>query len=109
MGRPYTYQKNRALLKARTQQTNDVCARCGKPFDWECPWWYAMAFTAGHIVDIVDGGTHELDNLQPEHHRCNTSAGARKGIAIAQARGLPSNVGRRHHHPSTDPKSQEWP
>lgn len=110
MGRSHFYNTNRAALRARTMQRGDPCARCGKPFQWDVPWWYSWAFTAGHIVDVIDGGGDELDNLQPEHHRCNTSAGAKKGIARAQAQGLPSNLA---HSPerraALDPKSQEWP
>lgn len=110
MGRSYTYQKNRRLLRDRTQQTGDTCATCGGEFRWDVIWHHPKAFTAGHIIDVARGGTDELDNLRPQHWSCNASAGAYLGLAIAAERGRPSNVGRpTTDTPTTDPKSQEWP
>lgn len=110
--RSYLYKKNRALLKARTEQTQTPCAVCGKHFRWDVIWYHPQAFTVGHIIALAEGGTDEIENLRPEHHSCNTSAGARLGLQLAAQRGLPSNVGKRREElstPVTDPKSQEWP
>lgn len=112
MGRSYAYTKARNLLRDRTRQTNDTCRRCGGEFRWDVIWYHPRAFTAGHIIDKAEGGSDDIENLQPEHHSCNTSAGARLGLAIAARTGRPSNVGkRRDEQPTavTDPKSQEWP
>lgn len=112
MGRSYTYRVNREALKNRTQQTGSPCAVCGGAFLWDVIWYHSKAFTAGHIIPVAEGGSDDIENLRPEHHGCNTSAGARLGLAIAARTGRPSNVGiRRADLPTavTDPKSQEWP
>ncbi|MGO8609797.1 hypothetical protein ACC848_43355, partial [Rhizobium johnstonii] len=36
-------------------------------------------FDVGHRIDGSRGGTHDLDNLGPEHRRENRSAGGRLG------------------------------
>lgn len=115
--RSYTYKKNRAILKARTQQIDAPCAVCGKAFRWDVDWWHPLAYSTGHIIAIDDGGTDEMENLRPEHHSCNSSAGARLLLAKQQRLGLPSNVGRPRttpvqptvQEPIPDPKSQDWP
>lgn len=112
MGRSYTYRKSRAELLARTKQIDAPCAVCGGAFRWDVIWHHSKAFTAGHIIPVVEGGSDDIENLRPEHHGCNTSAGARLGLAIAARTGRPSNVGRTRAEmapPVTDPKSQEWP
>ena len=109
--RSYLYKTNRALLKARTRQINDVCAVCGKAFRWDVIWYHPQAFTCGHIIAIVDGGTDEMENLRPEHHSCNTSAGGRVGASRSSASqpGRPSNTALHNSIPLQDPKSQDWP
>lgn len=109
MGRSYQYRTNRQHLKDRTQQIGAPCAVCGGPFRWDVIWYHSKAFTAGHIIPIVEGGTDELENLRPEHHACNTSAGGRLGASRSTASipGRPSNVALAN--PDLDPKSQEWP
>ena len=57
-----TYRRNRATIL----QDNPPCHLCGQP----------GADTADHIIPYALGGTHELDNLRPAHHRCNSRAGA---------------------------------
>lgn len=106
----YTYKKNRAILKARTQQIGAPCSVCGKAFRWDVIWYHPLAFTSGHILAVVDGGTDEMENLRPEHHACNVSAGGRLGASRSSASipGTPSNR-RPVPTPLPDPKSQEWP
>lgn len=110
MGRSYTYRVNREALKNRTQQLDSPCAVCGTAFLWNVIWHHSKAFTAGHILAVVKGGTDEIDNLRPEHHGCNTSAGGRLGASRSSASipGRPSNRSL-VSVPTTDPKSQEWP
>ncbi len=112
MGRSYAYKTNRALLKTRTRQTETPCAICGLPFRWDVHWYHPMAFTSGHIIAIINGGTDDIDNLRPEHHSCNTSAGGRLGAARSTASipGRPSNAALANTPPPLpDPKSQDWP
>ena len=57
-----TYRRNRATIL----RDSPPCALCGKP----------GADTADHIIPYAAGGTHDLENLRPAHHRCNSIAGA---------------------------------
>lgn len=43
-----------------------VCHLCGRP----------GATTIDHIIPRALGGTDDLDNLRPAHHRCNSARGA---------------------------------
>jgi 5-methylcytosine-specific restriction endonuclease McrA len=52
-----------------------VCRRCGKPIDLTLSGRHPMGLTLGHIVAVAEGGSDELANLAPEHHRCNLGAG----------------------------------
>ena len=61
------YKTNRTIVL----QGNPDCALCGGP----------GANSADHIIPLMHGGTHELDNLRAVHVKCN----ARKG-AIDQAK-----------------------
>lgn len=110
MGRSYTYRVNREALKNRTRQTEAPCSVCGGAFRWDVIWHHSLAFTAGHIVAVIDGGTDEIDNLRPEHHGCNTSAGGRLGASRSSA-SIPGRPSNRSLVPTAlpDPKSQEWP
>ena len=58
-----TYQKNRKRLLA----DNPLCVARG------CT---KVADTADHIIPIDQGGTHDLDNLQPLCRSCNSRRGA---------------------------------
>lgn len=61
------YKTNRTIVL----QGNPDCALCGGP----------GANSADHIIPLMHGGTHDLDNLRAVHVKCN----ARKG-AIDQAK-----------------------
>lgn len=39
-----------------------------------------------HIVPIKDGGTHDPENLQPSHHKCNNRKGARRVTKLPVSR-----------------------
>lgn len=110
MNRSYTYKLNRKALRDRTQQTGAPCAVCGGEFRWDVIWYHSRAFTAGHIIPLIEGGSDDIENLRPEHHACNTSAGGRLGASRSSASipGTPSNR-RLVPTPLPDPKSQEWP
>lgn len=111
MGRSRQYRNNRNLLRDRTKQIGDNCRACNGAFRWDVPWYHPLAFTANHITEVVNGGTDEIDNLEPMHHACNTSAGGRLGAArsTASVPGRPSNVALVLDQHTHDPKSQEWP
>jgi 5-methylcytosine-specific restriction endonuclease McrA len=84
------YRINRAILLRTSRREQAPCSRCGGPIDYDGPRYIRLsgrrhenpaAFDAGHIIAIIEGGTHALDNLQAEHARCNRSAGAHLGNA----------------------------
>ena len=60
-----------------------MCGRCGRVILPDMRWH------AGHIVPHVVGGLSSLDNLRPEHERCNTADGGRLGGAIRRAKNPP--------------------
>lgn len=68
------YKRKRLQLMHRTKKNNDVCAWCGKPFDWTADPQSGGGFTADHIQPLNRGG-ELLGDLQPLHRACN----ARKG------------------------------
>jgi 5-methylcytosine-specific restriction endonuclease McrA len=72
-GRPYKAWRAYVL-----RDPVPICGRCGRPIDKSLPWQHPGAATAGHIIPLSRGGA-PLDrrNGQPEHRRCNLSAGAR--------------------------------
>lgn len=76
------YLRNRRTLKRDARNRDTPCARCGQGIDWSAHWLNPFAFTAGHIVAMVYGGSHDLSNLQPEHRMCNL----RDGSAIGNQR-----------------------
>lgn len=84
------YRINRAILLQTSKAEQATCSRCGGPIDYDSPRYIKLsgqrienpaAFDAGHIVALIEGGSHALDNLQAEHARCNRSAGAHLGNA----------------------------
>lgn len=84
MRRPHddpTYLRNRARLKRRASLTGEPCWRCGLPIDYTAQRGDPRAFTAGHVLAVADGGSHDLTNLEPEHARCNASTGGQLGNA----------------------------
>ena len=56
------YRRNRTIIL----RGNPTCNYCGKPAD-----------TVDHIVAIMNGGGHDLDNLQPCCAQCNNRKGKR--------------------------------
>lgn len=67
MSSPYSdpqYKANRRTILSDGKHT--ICALCGKP----------GANTADHIVPLMFGGDHSVDNLQPAHLSCNSRKGA---------------------------------
>jgi hypothetical protein len=79
MTSPYndpTYKANRKQILADGKDT--ICALCGKP----------GANTADHIISLMAGGDHSLENLQPAHQRCNSKKGATEQNRRAAAQNL---------------------
>jgi hypothetical protein len=76
--------RNRAIIRAQRRP----CARCRRPIDYDAPYWLItstgrrkvnpLSFHCGHIVARINGGTHELANLQAEHAACSIRSGARE-------------------------------
>lgn len=74
----------------RRHVTNGVvgCGRCGGAIDLGLSGMHPLGFTLGHVVPVSRGGGDDLDNLRPEHRRCNLAASARRDPPIARvARG----------------------
>lgn len=89
-----TYVRNARIIRAATTQrlSNGIavqCIGCGRPITPD------QRFDVGHRIDSARGGTHDLDNLGPQHRRENRSAGGRIGALrkhthSRRARGLPT-------------------
>lgn len=71
-------QKHRSYCAAR----HLPCARCHNPIDYSLPAQHRLAYETGHIISRRD----RLDlmlvwaNLQPEHVKCNRSAGSKPPV-----------------------------
>lgn len=57
-----------------------MCKLCGVPVDKTAVVPHPMAATVDHIIPIVAGGLHVIDNLQTAHFICNTRKGSKIGI-----------------------------
>lgn len=70
------YRRASNLCRAQAERDQAPCWRCGRPIDYQAtrgPWRY----TTGHVVEVDYGGSlTDPDNLRPEHHHCNSRAGA---------------------------------
>lgn len=80
-GRARREKANADNLKAQRRQP---CARCGQPIDYQAEPGDPSGFNAGHIKSWIDYPHLRADpsNLQPEHERCNKSAGKREGLGL---------------------------
>lgn len=92
------YMRNRAIIRAQRRP----CARCGKPMMYDQPYWLTVngrrkvnpaSFHCGHIRSRINGGTHELTNLQAEHAGCSIRAGAREANRRRRLKTRPVVVG----------------
>ena len=54
-----------------------TCKLCGRKINKELKYPHPMSVSLDHIMPLAKGGTHEWDNLQASHLRCNMSKGAR--------------------------------
>ncbi|MCC2032189.1 DNA/RNA non-specific endonuclease [Microbacterium allomyrinae] len=89
-----TYVRNARIIRTATNQRLKSgiavqCIGCGGPITPE------QRFDVGHRIDASRGGSHDLDNLGPQHRRENRSAGGRIGALHTnaqsrRARGLPT-------------------
>lgn len=107
MARSRLYVVNRNFLRDETKKAEGVCAKCRRPFLWDVVFHHPLAFTAGHIIDAAEGGSDEIDNLEPQHWSCNTSAGGRLGNERKRRDRQPQTV--TAQPTGTDPHSQQWP
>lgn len=74
-------RKLRAIARAKINAGNP-CRRCGNPIidvTDEASWH------AGHVTDEALGGSHDPENIEPEHTNCNLSAGGKLGQAMKAA------------------------
>ena len=86
------YKRNRAIIL----QGKPTCNYCDKPAD-----------TVDHIVALMNGGDHSLDNLQPCCAQCNNKKGhkevAQRNRSVSHAR---AEAMRNHAIPM--PKAKEF-
>jgi|AntAceMinimDraft_6_1070360.scaffolds.fasta_scaffold30952_3 5-methylcytosine-specific restriction endonuclease McrA len=57
-----------------------VCHLCSKEIDLDAPRWTAqkgweLGLHLDHVIRVVDGGSHTLDNVKPSHAICNLRKG----------------------------------
>ena len=72
------YRKAREILK---REAPSVCWRCGLPIDQTLHHTDRMAWTADHVVQLVECEAAGIDpnditNLRPAHKSCNSRGGA---------------------------------
>jgi len=58
---------DRALLRKYGQ----YCQWCGKWIDRTLPDNDPMCWSRDHIITVADGGSNDIENLQPMHKLCN--------------------------------------
>jgi 5-methylcytosine-specific restriction endonuclease McrA len=64
-------QRLRAARALVLRRDGPVCWRCGGWIDVRLSGLHPDGLTLGHKVPAGAGGTDHLDNLGPEHRRCN--------------------------------------
>jgi len=52
-----------------------ICKICGEPIGMSLKAPHPMSVTIGHIIPLSKGGTHEINNVQLAHRRCNSIKG----------------------------------
>ena len=66
------YERNKKIILA----TQNCCAICGRPVNFELKYPDPMCATVDHIIPIAKGGhPSDLDNLQLAHFKCNKKKG----------------------------------
>lgn len=83
-GDPLLKGRDWAELRAYWRKRRLPCARCGGQIDYEAPKTSPDAFDLGHIIGRDEARAlawprariNSVANTQPEHARCNRSAGA---------------------------------
>lgn len=98
-----------AAIKTYWRRARQPCARCGRPIDYDRPYWLTIAgrrtinpwaLHVGHIVSRRRGRAlgwtedqvNALANTRPEHARCSVRSGAREGNAAQRAARPPPRV-----------------
>ena len=65
----------RRLATQLMEKTNGKCGICRQPIDLELRWPERSSFSIDHILPVHQGGSHQLENLQPSHLQCNMQKG----------------------------------
>lgn len=63
-----------------------TCWLCGGAIDLAAPKKSTLGLTVDHVVPRSKGGTDDLCNLRPAHHRCNVKRQAKPVVRLAAAR-----------------------
>lgn len=69
---------NRRTARLLWDRDGGLCWRCRRPIDPTVSALLPGGLTIGHVVPRSRGGSDGLDNLAPEHRRCNLAAGDRE-------------------------------
>lgn len=59
------------------ERDNWICGICGEPIDSQLEFPHPMSVTLDHIVPLAKNGTHEPENVQAAHFKCNCSKGSK--------------------------------
>lgn len=91
------YMRNARIIRAATNAAHRrgdsvLCIGCGRDIQ------PGQRFDVGHRIDASRGGSHDLENLGPQHRGENRSAGGKLGAlktnnqrgTSRKAKGLPS-------------------
>jgi hypothetical protein len=61
------------LIEAKWEASDKTCCLCGDPIDNTLPPRHPMSRTLEHLIPIVRGGRHDMDNIAFAHYSCNAS------------------------------------
>jgi len=73
--------------RARIKATKANCHICGKPIDYDLPYFDPMAFQVDHIIPLSRGGADDLTNKAAAHRKCNSKKRARITAPIVRRSG----------------------
>lgn len=75
-------KKNKTVVKDFSEvdvlnKHGAVCHICGKDIDLSAPRTSGLGLHLDHVIPLVKGGTHTIENVKPSHAKCNVAKGGR--------------------------------
>ena len=64
-------------LRRRVIARDTYCCICGEVVDKSLRFPDPMSATVDHVIPVVDGGQHTLDNCRLAHYSCNSRRGSK--------------------------------